>query len=36
MSFVTAQPQLLTAAASDLQGIGSAVIAKGQERTPWK
>ena len=28
MSFVTAQPDLLTAAAGDLQGIGSAMVAQ--------
>jgi PE family len=28
MSFVTAQPELLTAAAGDLQGIGSALAAQ--------
>jgi hypothetical protein len=36
MSFVTNEPHMQSAAAGDLQVIGSAVIAKGQERTPWK
>ncbi|MBO0864717.1 MAG: PE family protein [Mycobacterium sp.] len=30
MSFVTTQPELLTAAAGDLQGIGSAMVAQNE------
>jgi hypothetical protein len=36
MSFVTNEPHMQSAAAGDPQVIGSPVIAKGQERTPWK
>jgi hypothetical protein len=34
MSFVTTQPEMLTAAAGDLQGIGSAVAAQNVKKAP--